>query len=310
MIKKNKDQELENLILGCNKDTTYTSRINKELDFIKKQGSAEFFLTAFEIVNDLKQKGVIVGPANGFANSAVINFLLGLTTIDPIKFDLISETYFTLDYPFLKINVSNKKNLSKNYLKFLKHTEFKIEELLILKKYQDNSIKPDYKFNSKKLKSYHLEIDLKKSVTFHFYNWEMEKEAIEIKNENDLINSMALAYSGLKGFHISNLLQDRHYTFNEFTSTNKLLLFQEQWIALVTKFTDRKIDEVFKIKLSISKRKYSLINFSKLFPINFDKEKIKYLFEIVFYLPSKSHSVAEAHILSLSLNFKDKKGKA
>ncbi|WP_276976401.1 hypothetical protein [Flavobacterium filum] len=310
MNNKNKDQELENLILGCNKDTTYASRINKELDLIKKQGSAEFFLTAFEIVKDLKQKGVIVGPANGFANSSIINFILGFTTIDPIKFDLIPETYFTLDYPFLKINVSNKKQISKNHLKFLKHTEFKIEELLILKKYQDNAIKPNYKFNPKKLESNHLEIDFKKSATFHFYNWEMERRAIRIENENDLINSIALSYSGLKGFHLSSILQDKHYTFNELTTTNKLLLFQEQWITLVTKFTDTKIDDVFKIKLSIGKGKFSLINFSKLFPINFDKKKIKYLFEIVLYLPSKSHSVAEAHILSLSLNFKDKKSKA
>jgi hypothetical protein len=236
--------------------------------------------------------------------------LLGCTTIDPIKFDLICETYFTLDYPFLKINVSNKKLISKSYLKSLKHTEFEIDELLILKKYHNNSIKPNYKFNPKKLDPIHLEINFKKSTTFHFHNWEMERGAINIKNENDLINSMALSYPGLKGFHLSSILQDKHYTFNELTSTNKLLLFQEQWIALVTNFTDKKVEDVFEIKLSIGSRKYSLTNFNKLFPINFDKEKIKYLYEIVFYLPTKSHSVAEAHIISLSLNFTDKKSRA
>lgn len=310
MTKGNKYKELEALVFKRNKDKTNIQRLNKELCYIKKQGSANFFLTAFEIVNDLKEKNVLLGPAKGYANSCLINYILGFTTINPIKYDLICEPYFNLDNPFLDIYVSSKKTISKGRLKYIKNSVFKIELLPILKKYQEGSIKAKYTFNPKKLEKQNWDIDLPKYILMHFYNWEFERHAMVIKDENDLINSMALANHGLKGFHLSNFLHNRHIAFKELASSNKLLLFQEQWIYLVSKVTGKNIDDVCMLKLKMGNGKISLPNFVKLFPKVFDREIINYLFEIRRYLPSKSHTVAEAHILSLSLNFKDKRSKA
>lgn len=304
MNKENKYKELETLVFKSNKVKSYIPRLKKELDYIKKKDSSEFFLTAFDITNDLKQKNIIIGPAKGYANSSLINFILGLTTIDPIKYDLMCEPFFNLDYTYLNLNVSDKKSISKKHLKNLKNSELKIWISPILKQYQDNSLKIDYKFNPKKLEKEDLKIDFPKTEIFHFYNWELERQAMTIKNENDLINSIAFAHIGLKGFHLSNILHNRHITFQELTSTNKLLIFQEQWINLVSNFAKININEVCKLKLSIGKRKYSLTKFIKLFPRAFHKETINYLFKIVPYLPSKAHTVAEVHILSLSLNIK------
>lgn len=82
------------------------------------------------------------------------------------------------------------------------------------------------------------------------------------------------------------------------------MLFQEQWINLISKFTKMKIDEVCKLKSIVAKRKYSLNSFIKLFPKTFKRETIEYFFEIVIYLPAKSHTVAEAQIVFLALNIK------
>ncbi len=304
MNKENRYKELEALVFKYNKNETYNQRLDKEFGFIKKQNSADFFLTAFEIVTDLKHRNITVGPANGYTNSSLINFILGFTTINPIKYDLICEPYFNLDYPFLNINVSSKIAVPKGKLKHIKNSEFKIEVLPVLKKYQESSIKANYTFNYKKLIKEPVEFDFPKFRPSHFFNWELEREAMKIKDENDLINSLALAYHGLKGFHLSKILHNHQITFKELKTTNKLLLFKEQWINLVSGYSGKSIDEVCKLRISIGKRKISLSNFINLFPKAFDKETINYLFEIMPFLPVRSHVVAEAHILSLSLNFK------
>jgi DNA polymerase III alpha subunit len=101
MTNENKYGELESLILSINHEKSYVFRLKKEISFIKSKGTAKFLLSAFEVTNDLKQNGVIIGPTNGFSNSSLINYLLGFTTINPIKYDLICEPYFNLNYSFL-----------------------------------------------------------------------------------------------------------------------------------------------------------------------------------------------------------------
>ena len=56
-----------------------------------------------------------------------------------------------------------------------------------MKKYQEKSLKPDYKFKPNKLVRANLKVNLPNTEMFHFNIWELEKDAMEINNENDLI---------------------------------------------------------------------------------------------------------------------------
>ncbi len=84
-MKQNEYNSLEALIFKINKVEIFIPRIDQELSFIKAKDSANLFLAAFDLITDLKQKGVIIGPANGYTNSSLINYILGITTINPIK---------------------------------------------------------------------------------------------------------------------------------------------------------------------------------------------------------------------------------
>lgn len=213
MVNETRYAELETLILSINHEKSYLSRLKKELSFIKLKGTAKFFLLAFEITNDLKQKGVIIGPANGFSNNSLINYLLGFTTINPTKYDLICEPYFNLNYSFLSINVSNEKAVSRKHFGLLKETNFEINEMSILKEYQENSTKINFNFYPQKLKKYKLNLDFRDEDHCVLPKWEIERKAMLIDNENDLINSFAFANYGLKGFHISKMLKNKHIPF-------------------------------------------------------------------------------------------------
>ena len=153
MDNENKYKELETVVLNRNQNKSYVTRLEMELGFIKTLGSADFFLTAYDIVNELKQKSVVVGPSIGYANCSLINFVLGLTTINPMKYDLVSELYyFSKYYPAISISVSDKKKTSKKSLARIKSAYLEIHELPMLKAYLSNNVKVDYKFYQKKLK--------------------------------------------------------------------------------------------------------------------------------------------------------------
>lgn len=287
--------ELEKLIFQLSAKKQFTNRIKKELSFIKQSASANLFLEAYNLVNNLKEKHIIIGPANGYTNSSLINFLIGITTINPFDYNLIFEPYFNLSYFNFDINVSQKNKVPK---KFLATPHFKIRELPILKMYKNESRKIDYTFNLRKLNDTLNFI----SKDFYFERWQVESAAMEINNEKDLINSLAISHFGTKGFHMSKLLHNEQVLFKELKETNGLLLFQEQWILLVEKYSNININEVCKLRPLVGKRRITKKKFRNYFPNETNKETIDYLFDILYFLPAKSHTVAEAKVLNLELN--------
>lgn len=78
-----------------------TDEINKrlayELDVIKKTGFASYFLIVQDFVNWAKDNGIIVGPGRGSAAGSIISYILGITNIDPIHYNLIFERFMNPD---------------------------------------------------------------------------------------------------------------------------------------------------------------------------------------------------------------------
>ncbi len=68
-------------------------RLNYELDIITKTGFASYFLIVQDFVNWAKQQKIVVGPGRGSAAGSLISFLIGITNIDPIKYDLLFERF-------------------------------------------------------------------------------------------------------------------------------------------------------------------------------------------------------------------------
>lgn len=71
----------------------YEKRLYYELDIIKKTGFASYFLIVADFIAFAKSEGIPVGPGRGSAAGSLIAYCLGITNIDPIKYDLIFERF-------------------------------------------------------------------------------------------------------------------------------------------------------------------------------------------------------------------------
>ncbi len=68
-------------------------RIQFELDVIEKMGFAGYFLIVSDFINKGKEIGVFVGPGRGSAAGSVVAYCIGITNIDPIKYNLLFERF-------------------------------------------------------------------------------------------------------------------------------------------------------------------------------------------------------------------------
>ncbi len=69
------------------------SRIEHELGVIEKTGFADYFLIVADFVNWAKNHGIVVGPGRGSAAGSIISYILGITNIDPLKYNLLFERF-------------------------------------------------------------------------------------------------------------------------------------------------------------------------------------------------------------------------
>ncbi len=69
------------------------SRLDHELHVIKKMGFAGYFLITMDFVKFAKKQGIPVGPGRGSAAGSLVSYALDITTIDPLKHDLLFERF-------------------------------------------------------------------------------------------------------------------------------------------------------------------------------------------------------------------------
>lgn len=70
-----------------------SDRVNYELSVIQKSGYTSYFLIAWDFVNHAKEKNIPVGPGRGSAAGSVVSYALGITDIDPLRYDLLFERF-------------------------------------------------------------------------------------------------------------------------------------------------------------------------------------------------------------------------
>ncbi|MFT8668384.1 MAG: DNA polymerase III subunit alpha [Liquorilactobacillus hordei] len=75
------------------KKNKYLERMNNELSVIKKMGFADYFLIVWDVTNYAHRHGILVGPGRGSAAGSLVSYLLGITDVDPIKYNLLFERF-------------------------------------------------------------------------------------------------------------------------------------------------------------------------------------------------------------------------
>ncbi len=76
-----------------NNRQAYEDRIKYELSVISSMGYADYFLIVQDYVNFAKRSGISVGPGRGSGAGSLVAYLLGITEVDSIKFDLLFERF-------------------------------------------------------------------------------------------------------------------------------------------------------------------------------------------------------------------------
>ena len=98
----------------------YADRLIMELDVINQMGFNDYFLVVWDYVKFAKKNNILVGPGRGSAAGSLVSYSLGITDIDPIKYDLLFERFLNKDritMPDIDIDFdSNRKEEIVNYV--------------------------------------------------------------------------------------------------------------------------------------------------------------------------------------------------
>ena len=73
------------------------NQIDFELETIKTMGFPGYFLIVQDFINAARDMGVLVGPGRGSAAGAAVSYCIGITNVDPIKFNLLFERFLNPD---------------------------------------------------------------------------------------------------------------------------------------------------------------------------------------------------------------------
>jgi len=97
-VKKNKQQ--------------YRDRLEYEKNIIISKGFAEYFLVVADMVRAAKERGVFVGCGRGSAGGSLIAYLLDITEVDPVRWDLDVERFISPERGGLKMTFHNATEIT------------------------------------------------------------------------------------------------------------------------------------------------------------------------------------------------------
>jgi DNA polymerase-3 subunit alpha len=68
-------------------------RLEYELGIIHRMGYDSYFLIVWDFINHSREVGISVGPGRGSAAGSIVAYLLGITNLDPLKYELLFERF-------------------------------------------------------------------------------------------------------------------------------------------------------------------------------------------------------------------------
>ncbi|MBQ3437058.1 MAG: DNA polymerase III subunit alpha, partial [Fusobacterium sp.] len=87
-------------------------RLNYELEIIKKMGYSGYFIVVWDFISYAKRRSIPVGPGRGSAAGSLVSYVLGITMIDPIKYNLLFERFLNperISMPDIDIDICRER---------------------------------------------------------------------------------------------------------------------------------------------------------------------------------------------------------
>ena len=102
-------------------DPIYRDRLEEELQVIASKNFASYFLVVADMINWAKDNNIKVGPGRGSAAGSLVCYVLGITEVDPIKYDLLFFRFINPernDFPDIDTDFEDRRRKEvKDYLK-------------------------------------------------------------------------------------------------------------------------------------------------------------------------------------------------
>ncbi|MGD0339328.1 MAG: DNA polymerase III subunit alpha [Bacteroidota bacterium] len=89
-----------------------SERLEHELTVITRMNYAGYFLIVHDFISKAREMGVYVGPGRGSAAGSIVSYALGITNVDPLKYDLLFERFLNPDrisMPDIDVDFSDAK---------------------------------------------------------------------------------------------------------------------------------------------------------------------------------------------------------
>lgn len=125
--KKDAHEELVRLVFaglekkGLMGDSRYIDRVNEELSVIQSKNFSSYFLVVADMITWANKNDVMVGPGRGSAAGSLVCYALDITSVDPIKFDLLFFRFINPernDFPDIDTDFEDRRRKEvKEYLR-------------------------------------------------------------------------------------------------------------------------------------------------------------------------------------------------
>lgn len=83
-------------------------RLKYEMDIISSKGMCDYLLIVYDFINWAKKKGIPMGPGRGSGAGSIICYLVGITDIEPLRFNLFFERFINperISYPDIDVDI-------------------------------------------------------------------------------------------------------------------------------------------------------------------------------------------------------------
>jgi DNA polymerase-3 subunit alpha len=113
-------------IIPKDEQSIYVDRIKSELEILQSAGLSSYFLIVQDIVNYVRKNNWLPGPGRGSAAGCLVSYLIGITSIDPIKYNLLFDRFYNagrntadrISMPDIDVDVPiNKREYVIEYIK-------------------------------------------------------------------------------------------------------------------------------------------------------------------------------------------------
>ena len=223
VIYENSDRKLEELAfaklneLNLSENQKYLDRTRYELSIVTKMGFSNYYLVVADYVNYAKNHDIPVGPSRGSGAASLLAYLLNITTVDPLKYDLLFERFLNpsrSNYPDFDIDFADiKRDEIINYVKD-KYGYKKVAHIATFATFGPKSAIRDV---ARLMKTSNDDVDYlmkamssnPKSINDEYKNNKKFKDLLDIHPNYKTICSLASNMEGLKrqvGLHAAGMI--------------------------------------------------------------------------------------------------------